>query len=62
MIEIQQGGAGVVTLAQGTGTVIFNVRAGVSAKTSGLNAKITMVKVSQGAGTESWDVFGDLGL
>lgn len=61
-VEIQQGGAGAITLTQGTGTVIFNVRAGVSAKTSGLNAKITMVKVSEGSGTESWDVYGDLGV
>lgn len=60
-VEIQQGGAGQVTLLQGTGTVTFNLRTGFAAKTSGLNGKITMVKVTEGSGTESWDVFGDLG-
>ena len=60
-VEIQQGGAGQVTLTQGTGTVTFNVRTGFAAKTSGLNGKITMINVAEGSGTEAWDVFGDLG-
>lgn len=60
-VEIQQGGAGAVTLVQGTGTVTFNRRAGFAPKTSGVGGKITMVKVSQGSGIESWDVWGDLG-
>jgi hypothetical protein len=61
-VIIRQAGSGVVTLTQGMGTVTFNVRAGFTAKTSGVGSTITLVKVASGSGTESWDVFGDLGV
>lgn len=59
-IKVRQGGNGVVTLQPGSG-VTFNRPAGKAAKTSGTETTITAIKISEGSGVESWDLYGELG-
>lgn len=59
-ITIRQSGAGVVTASLGSG-VTANLPTGKAFKTNGLGTVIYAVKVTDGVGVESWDVFGDLG-
>lgn len=59
-IVIRQVGAGVVTVNPGSGVTLL-VPTGKAPKTSGVNTTITAIKVSEGAGIETWDLYGDLG-
>lgn len=59
-ITIRQSGAGVVTASLGSG-VTPNLPTGKAFKTNGLGSVIHAIKVTDGVGVESWDVFGDLG-
>ena len=60
-ITIRQSGAGVVTASLGSG-VTPNLPTGKAFKTNGLGSVIHAIKVTEGAGVESWDVYGDLGV
>lgn len=59
-IKVRQGANGVVTLVPGSG-VTFNRPVGKAAKTSGTETTITAIKISEGSGIESWDLYGELG-
>lgn len=59
-IVIRQAGAGVVTINPGSGVTLL-VPTGKAPKTSGINTTFTAIKVSEGSGIESWDLYGELG-
>ena len=60
-ITIRQGAAGVITASLGAG-VTANLPTGKAFKTNGLGSVIHAIKVTEGSGVESWDVWGDLGV
>lgn len=60
-ITLRQGAAGVITASLGAG-VTANLPTGKAFKTNGLGSVIHAIKVTDGSGVESWDVWGDLGV
>lgn len=59
-ITIRQSASGVVSASLGSG-VTPNLPTGKAFKTNGLGSVIYALKVTEGVGVESWDVWGDLG-